>query len=78
MDHEDLGRPATQTRDKNLVVIGRPIHALHQDLNVGILLIESLDQLQHGPAVRPGESIPETDFRPGGSIQSASQENQQH
>ena len=53
-------RKATEHAKRSMIRVPlREGRTLHHDVDVGVFLVAPLDHRQHGPAVRPGEPVPE-------------------
>jgi len=63
LDDEDIGFAAVRHGERQLIVVGRPRDELHVDHDVGVLVLELVDDMRHRDTVRPGEPIPKCQDR---------------
>src|SRR5213079_449559 len=61
----DFRRAATRAGDEELVVVLAPGHALHDDVDGGVVGVELPDHAEHRPPVRAGEAVPEAQLDDG-------------
>jgi hypothetical protein len=61
VEDKALRCPTAKSGNEKLVVKRPPVHALHDDMNIGILCVELADQAEHRSAIRSRKSIPKAD-----------------
>jgi hypothetical protein len=61
VEDKALRCPTAKSGNEKLIVKRTPVHALHDDMNIGVLFVELTDQSEHGSAIRSRKSIPKAD-----------------